>query len=262
MTSETEAVGSPRPGRRRELAALVLAGAAGAGLVLLATRQELARIVVVAPRPLPTTATAVSWQDVQPALAALAVAALASMAAVLATARGPRRVTGLVTAALGVGIAALAVGRVTAADVLAAGHSSLSLATGTGAGSAPGSTTAGSGSGGTVGSLTGFPAHVLFTGTAWRGLLLTGAAVILIAGLVTFAAAARLPVMSSRYERGGASGPRQAARRRPGPATWPGEMPPLTVAPAGMARNDAATMWETLTSGADPTARTGDADVG
>src|ERR1022692_990213 len=44
---------SARP--RRELATLLVLGGAGAGLALLALRQEWARVATVAPRPLPAT---------------------------------------------------------------------------------------------------------------------------------------------------------------------------------------------------------------
>ncbi len=186
---------------------LIFVGVAAAGAVLLATRQQAAHVVVTAPRPLPRTITPVSWQDLFPAVSALAVAALASMAAVLATRGWVRRVTGLITVALGVGIAVLAAGRVTdAAALAAAGHANLSPANGAGGGIAPGSTTAG-GAGGTSGSgsLAGFPAHVELAGTGWRALILIGAALIVIVGIVTVIAAKRLPAMSGKYERSGRS---------------------------------------------------------
>ncbi len=97
---------SPRVSPGRELAGLLLGGAAGAGVVLLASRQGLARVIVRPPRPLPATVTVLSAQDLRPAIAALAVAALASLAAVLATRGLLRRLTGLVAIALGAGIAA------------------------------------------------------------------------------------------------------------------------------------------------------------
>ena len=115
---------------RRELAGLLLGGAAGAGVVLLASRQGLARVIVRPPRPLPATVTELSAQDLRPAIAALAVAALASLAAVLATRGLLRRLTGLITVALGAGIALLAAGKVTAGAALAAaGRSGASPAT-------------------------------------------------------------------------------------------------------------------------------------
>ena len=199
--------GPARPGR--ELAAVLLGGAAGAGVVLLASRQGLARVIVRPPRPLPATVTELSAQDLRPAIAALAVAALASLAAVLATRGLMRRLTGLITITLGAGIALLAAGKVTSAAVLAAaGRSGASPASGSGAGTAAGSVTAGTGSGGTVGSLAGFGSHVVLGGSAWRAAMVAGAALIAAAGLVVLLRARRLPAMSGRYR---AAGP---ARRR------------------------------------------------
>src|SRR5260221_6254210 len=129
----TRAVG--RPGR--ELAVMLIGGAAGAGAVSLATRQELARVIARAPAPLPDTVRSVSVQDVRPALAALAVAALASLAAVLATRGVLRRLTGLISVALAAGVAAIAVGRGTAAPApAAAGRGGASPPRGSGAGDA------------------------------------------------------------------------------------------------------------------------------
>jgi uncharacterized membrane protein (TIGR02234 family) len=219
---------------RRNLAAVLIGGAAGAGVVLLATRQELARVVVRAPRPLPDTVTSVSAQDVRPAIAALAVAALASLAAVLATRGVLRRLTGLITVALGAGVAAMSAGRVSAAAALAAGRSGSSPATGSGAGTAAGSVTAGNG-GSSAGSIAGFPVHVVLGGTGWRVLLIAGAVLIVAAGLAVVVLARRLPVMSGRYERRGS----RASGAESGPSATP---------------RAAASMWESLSAGADPTA--------
>ncbi len=214
---------------RRELTVLLLGGVLGAVLVLLATRQELARVIVTPPRPLPVTIITMSWQDLLPAVAALAVAALASMAAVLATRGLLRRATGLIAAVLGLGIAIMAAGRVSAAGVLtAARHASISSGSGVTGGTAPGSTTAGTDTGSASGALTGFPSHVVFSGSAWRSLMLVGAALIVLAGLAIMIRATRLPVMSARYERGpgraGARGarPPERAAERVGPGRRPG----------------------------------------
>src|SRR5258708_38303036 len=127
---------------RRELALLLLCGAAGAGLVLLGTSQQVARVVVTAPHPLPVTITPLSGQTLLPAAGALAIAALASLAAVLATRGLPRRITGLITAALGVGVAVTAAASLKVADVLAAaGQAHTSPATGAAPASAPPSPT-------------------------------------------------------------------------------------------------------------------------
>src|SRR5258707_14686159 len=136
----TRAVGGPG----RELAVMLIGGAAGAGAVFLATRQELARVIARAPAPLPDTVRSVSVQDVRPALAALAVAALASLAAVLATRGVLRRLTGLISVALAAGGVAIAVGRgAGAAALAAAGRGGASPPGGAGAGKGGGAETAG-----------------------------------------------------------------------------------------------------------------------
>lgn len=250
-TTEPAIATSPAPAvsarAKRELAVLLLGGAVGATLALLATRQELARVVVTPPRPLPGTIIALSWQDLLPAVAALAVASLASMAAVLATRGLARQITGLLAVALGIGIAVQAAGRVSAAAVLAAArHASISSAGAVG-GTAPGSTTAGTNAGQGDGALTGFPSHVVFSGSAWRSLMLLGAVLVVAAGIAIMVRATRLPAMSARYERSGSppAGPRAEPTARPKPAkmTRTNE------------RVEAARMWESLTAGGDPTAR-------
>lgn len=216
--------GETRP--RRELAAVLLAGAIGAGVVLLGTRQHAAEVIVRAPRPLPATVTAVSVAALRPALGALAVAVFASLAAVLATRGLLRRLTGVITCALGACIALLAVGKVTHAGVIAAaGRAAMSPATGAGAGTAAGSATAGSGQGTSAGSLAGLGSRVALSGAGWQMLLVAGALLIVAAGIAIVVLATRLPAMSGRYER-----PRATAR------------------PAAE-----ASAWDTLSAGADPT---------
>lgn len=243
MAGKSKAGRDLRSGRR-ELAALLLCGAAGAGLVLLGTRQQVAAVVVTA-HPLPVTITPVSGQALLPAAGALAIAALASLAAMLATRGLLRRITGLITAALGVGVAITAAASLKVGDVLAAaGHANLSPANGAGGGIAPGSTTAGTNGGSAAGSLAGFPAHVEFAGSAWRVLMLAGAALIIIVGCAIIARAGRLPAMSGRYERTVTltTGVRSAR---------PVSRPAASVA---------TSMWDSLNAGADPTATPGDAE--
>lgn len=237
--------GEPAGRPRRELAVLLLAGAAGAGAVLLGSRQELARVIVHAPRPLPDSVTAVTAQGVRPAIGALAIAALASLAAVLATRGVGRRITGALTIVLGTGIAALAFGQVSRASVLAAAaRGAATPATGAEAGTAAGSVTAGTG-GGAAGSIGGFPAHVVLEGGGWRALMVAGAILVIAAGLTAAIRARSLPAMSARYERT----PRQPTRPVNGPADE------QTARPAGgRPRQKAPTMWESLSAGADPTA--------
>ena len=232
---------------RRELAVLLLAGAAGAGAVLLGSRQELARVVVHAPRPLPDTVTTVSAQGIRPAIGALAIAALASLAAVLATRGLARRVTGAITMVLGSGIAVLAMGQVSRSEVLAAAaRGGVGPATGAGAGTAAGSVTAGTG-GGALGSIGGFPARVALAGGGWRALMVAGAVLVIAAGLAALVRARSLPAMSARYDR--PPGPRAGRDAGPSPGQEAGPRPG-----AGRGGQKAPAMWESLSAGADPTA--------
>lgn len=261
-------IGRGETSPRRELAVLLIAGAVSAGAVLLATRQALAKVVVLAPRPLPTTVTEVTGQDLRPAIAALALAALASLAAVLATRRVLRRITGLITAALGAGIVALAVVPVSAAEaVAAAGRSAASPASGTGAGAAAGSVTAGTGSGGPDGgSVGGFPVHVMLGGSGWRALMVCGGVLVALSGIAIVVRSGRLPGMSRRYERPGAAVPQVAVRVGDAQTDGGGDAAEADqaghAARAGAAAGrrgrtaSAATgssMWESLSAGEDPT---------
>jgi uncharacterized membrane protein (TIGR02234 family) len=223
---------------RQELIMVLLLGAAGAGLVLLAMRQGWARIETTAPRPLPASTTTVTGQALVPAASALAVAGLAGLAAVLATRRTLRRIAGVVLAGFGAGIAAVVVAGISTADVLAAGLAGVAAQSGSGTGAA-GSTT-GSTAGGAGGTpLSGFPGHVVFVSFPWRGVAVLGALAVIAAGALVTWRAERLPVMSGRFER-----PSRPVTSQP-------------VVPAGgRARraSDSASMWESLSRGEDPTA--------
>ncbi|HYS33248.1 MAG TPA: Trp biosynthesis-associated membrane protein, partial [Streptosporangiaceae bacterium] len=183
-----------------------------------------------------------SAQDLRPAVAALAVAALASLAAVLATRGLLRRLTGLVTIALGAGTALLGAAKVTPAAVLAAaGRAGAASA---GAGAAAGSATAGSASAGSgpgtgVGALAGFGSRVRLDGSGWQVLIIAGAALIIAAGIVIVVRSGTLPAMSGRYDR---------------PPDHPaGPDRPDHPAGRGRARPASESMWESLSAGADPT---------
>jgi uncharacterized membrane protein (TIGR02234 family) len=222
---------------RRELTLLILLGAAGAGLVLLATRQGWAHVNTTAPRPLPASVTTANGQALVPAAGALALAALAGLAAVLATRRILRRIAGVVLVGLGVGIAAAVSAGISAADVVAAASpgtpGSSAGVTGTGIGSTTAGGTSGSGSAGSA--LSGLPAHVVFVAFPWRWIALTGALAIIAAGALLAWRAGRLPVMSARYD---------LPTRPAGPQAH---------APAGTEARDTASIWESLSRGEDPT---------
>jgi uncharacterized membrane protein (TIGR02234 family) len=226
---------------RRELALLLLLGAAGAGLVLLATRQGWAHVETAAPKPLPSSVTTETGQALVPVTGALALAALAGLAAVLATRRTLRRVAGVVLAGLGVGIAVAVSAGISAADVLAAAAASTGTQAGSGtvAGSGIGSTTGGgTGQAGSAGTaVSGFPSHVVFAAFPWRGVAFAGALAVIAVGVLVTWRAAELPVMSSRYD-------------PPAPASKPER------AAAGVPahrRTDTAAIWESLSRGEDPT---------
>ena len=218
---------------------MLLLGAAGAGLVLLATRQGWAQVHSAAPKPLPASVVTETGQDLVPAAGALAVAALASLAAVLATRGVLRRVTGVVLAGFGAGIAAAVGAGISTANVIAAATARGAGSRGGGAGSVgAGSVTAGSTSGSSSALVAGFPGRVVFAGVPWHVVALAGAVALIVAGVLVAWRAARLPVMSSRFDAPApaGAGTAAAAQRRE------------------RAGRDAATIWESLSRGDDPTA--------
>jgi uncharacterized membrane protein (TIGR02234 family) len=181
---------------RREFALVLLAGAAGAGLVVLAVRQAWAHAVFSPPRPLPAQDIAVTGQQLVPLAGALALAALACLAAVIATRSVIRRAFGVLLAVLGAGAAVAAVAAVRTSAVLAAARA------GALAGPLGGSTTSGSSSGGAVHEIViAGPGRVMLAGASWRAAVLAGAAAVVLAGLATAWRGARWPAMGARYER-------------------------------------------------------------
>jgi uncharacterized membrane protein (TIGR02234 family) len=221
--------GSPRSAR--EYAACLGLGGAGAALVLVALRQTWAHVITTAPPPLPHGSLSVSGQDLVPVAGALALVSLAALAAVIATRRFARRLVGVVLALSAVATVALVSAHLGIAGVLAA-------AAHAGSATQAGSVTGGGGSGissGTVpgGSVAGVSVagHVAMVRFPWRGLAGLGALAVLGAGIMVVWRGARWPAMSSRYERPGGAQP-----------------------PAG---TDTATLWESLTSGVDPTEKSG-----
>ena len=237
-TSDGDSVAQVRRAGRRELAFLLLLGAAGAGLVLLAVRQSWAHAATVEPRPLPASVTAVTGQSLVPVAGALALAALAGLAAVLATRRALRRVAGVLLAGFGAGIAVAVSAGISAAAVRAAAASTGAPAGSGVTGSNIGSTTGG-GAGQAAGTgFSGFPSHVVFAAFPWRGVAFIGALAIIAAGVLVTWRAVELPVMSSRYD----------APVPPAPASEP-----VAVGDHGLRRPDSAAIWESLSRGEDPT---------
>ena len=214
---------------RREFVLALLAGAAGAGLVVLAARQAWAHAIFTPPRPLPAQDVPVTGQQLVPLASALALAALACLAAVIATRAVARRAVGVLLAVLGAAAAAVASTGVRASAVLSAARASALD------GPLGGSTTGGTSSGGASANGTvheivvSGPGQAVMAGAPWRAAAVAGAVVIMLAGLAAVWRGSRWPVMSSRFERG-SSRPRGT---------------------------DSASMWESLSRDADPTADDG-----
>ncbi len=214
---------------RREITLVLLAGAAAAGLVLLAVRQAWAHAVFTPPKPLPAQDIAVTGQQLVPLAGALALAALACLAAVIATRSALRRGAGVLLAVLGAGTAAAVLAGLRAPAVLAAARAAAL------SGPLGGSTTGGTSSGGAVHQIViAGPGQAIAAGAPWRAAAAAGAVVIVLAGLATAWRGPRWPVMSARFER---SAPARAPARRHD--------------------TDAATMWESLSRDVDPTADDG-----
>ncbi len=221
---------------RREFTLVLLAGAAGAGLVVLAVRQVWAHAVFTPPRPLPALDIPVTGQQLVPLASALALTALACLAAVIATRSMLRRAVGVLLAVMGATAAAAVSAGLRAPAVLAAARASALD------GPLGGSTTGGTPSGGAVhGIVVSAPGRVIMAAAPWHVAAIAGAAVIVLAGLATAWRGPRWPVMSSRFQggSGGMGPPGRGGRRR--------VVPP----------DDSAAMWESLSRDVDPTADDG-----
>jgi uncharacterized membrane protein (TIGR02234 family) len=218
------------PVMRREFALVLLLGAAGAGLVVLAVRQAWAQAVFTAPRPLPAQDFPVTGQELIPLASALALAALACLAAVIAARSVARRAFGALLAVLGAGAAAAVATGVRASAVLSAARAS---ATG---GALGGSTTSGTSPGNATHAIViaGSSGHAVMAGAPWRAVAVIGAVAIIVAGLATVWRGPRWPVMSARFDRPGQQQAGQPQKRA-----------------------DSATMWESLSRDIDPTVEGG-----
>src|SRR5438105_4078050 len=210
--------------RKRERNTALVLGAAGAGLILLASRQVWAHAVYTPPRPFPAQDFAVSGQKLVALAGALAIAALACLAAVIATRGVLRRVAGGLLAAIGIGAAVAAAAAVRTSAVLSAAASADPTA-GVYSGSTTSGTTSSGGSPVYVGGSTS--GHAVISGLPWQIAAVAGALAIAAAGLATAWRGTRWPVMSARFDR-----PGQQVR------------PPAA---------DSATMWESLNRDVDPT---------
>jgi uncharacterized membrane protein (TIGR02234 family) len=221
---------------KREYGFALLAGAVGAGLVLLAVRQRWAQAVFTPPKPLSPQVVGVSGSDLVPLAGALALAALAGLAAVIATRGTLRRVAGVLLALFGAGTGAAVTTSVTAATVVSVAASKVASPESAAISGTAGSTTGGATSSGSF-VVSGSTGQAIMTGTPWHVAVFIGALLIFLAGLATALRGMDWPVMSARYDAPGTKG---ADRTRPG-------------APASSRPRDAATMWESLNAGEDPT---------
>jgi uncharacterized membrane protein (TIGR02234 family) len=260
---------------RRELTLALLLGAAGAGIVFLASRQGWAQVRTIPPKPLPASQVTVTGSALVPYSGALALAGLATLAAVLASRGLARRLSGLLLALIGVGLAASAF-TVTSAGAISAASSNVGPAT---AGAA--SVTGGTGQPTSVPDVAGAAPHVTFSAGGWQALVVVGALAVIAAGVLVVWRAARMAVMSGRYDsptgeasrarpspaagvtRGPANrrpGAEQAAAEqsgagRPGAGRAASASPLLAGAATGAAGpGDSASIWEALSRGDDPTA--------
>ena len=239
---------------RREYGLTLLAGAAGAALILIAVRERWAEAVFTPPRPLSPQVIGVSGADLVPLAGALAVAALAGLAAVIATRGVLRRAAGVLLALFGAAAGAATTSAVTAANVVSVAASHVASPESAAITGAAGSTTSGS-SGGAAVVVTG-AGHAVMTGTAWRAAVLAGALLVFLAGLATALRGTQWPVMSARYERPAPRGA-VAGSGAPDSAGSPGVTETAETAGAARARprsRDSASMWESLSGGEDPTA--------
>ncbi|MEV6169874.1 TIGR02234 family membrane protein [Streptomyces sp. NPDC051954] len=178
----SEAAGPARAGRL-SLAVALFAGALGAAVALLATRQQWSEgTATVAGGSFPLTA---SGSDVTGVPAALAIVGLAALVAVFAVRKAGRLLVAALLALSGAGIVAAAV--FGASDSSALDEQ---------AAKATGDTAA------TVDALS----H-----TAWPYVAAVGGVLILLAGLLALRYGRLWPAMSGRYERSGAPRPRRKA---------------------------------------------------
>jgi MFS family permease len=140
-------------------------------------------------------------------------------------------------ALFGAGAGAAIMTSVTAATVVSVAASKVASPESAAASGAAGSTTSGStGGGGFV--VSGSTGQAIMTGTPWHVAVLIGALLIFIAGLATALRGPDWPVMSARYDAPGSHGAR---------GTEAGG------APDASSPRDAATMWDSLNQGDDPT---------
>jgi uncharacterized membrane protein (TIGR02234 family) len=224
----------------RELAATLLLGALGAGLVFLASRAAWAHVRTVPPRPLPASNVAVTGAQLVPFTGALVLAGLATLGAVIATRGALRRAAGVLLAVIGAALAATAFTVSTASAISAAA-----------AGLGPAAASAGSVMDGSnpaaaaVPNVAGTTPQVTFSADGWQAMVVAGALAMMVAGGLVVWRARQLAVMSSRYDAPAGTTPRPAAAASGSAGDVSGDRASAA---------DAASIWEALSRGHDPTA--------
>ena len=239
---------------RQELWLALLLGALGAGLIFLATRQGWAQIRTIPPKPLPPSSVTVTGAGLVPYTDALVVAGLATLAAVLASRRLLRRLTGVLLAVIGAGLAASAF-TLTQAGAVSAATSNVSPET-----AAAGSVMAGSGSvAASTPDVAGTAPHVVFVAAGWQAIVVIGAVAMVAAGLLVVLRAGRMAVMSSRYDSPTLAGHRQTAGSHAEAGSSGQAGPPAHTGAGAQAETgagrpaDSAAIWDSLSRGEDPT---------
>jgi uncharacterized membrane protein (TIGR02234 family) len=224
----------------RELATTLLLGALGSGLVFLASRAGWAHVRSVPPRPLPASNVIVTGAQLLPYAGALVLAGLATLGAVVATRGAVRRIAGALLAVDGVALAAAAFAISTASAISAA-----AAGLGPAASSAGSVMDSGNAAASAVPSVTGTRPQVTFSASGWQAMVVAGALAMICAGVLVVCRAGRLAVMSSRYDAPAATTPRPAAA---------GNGAGGDIGSAYEPAADAASIWEALSRGHDPTA--------
>jgi uncharacterized membrane protein (TIGR02234 family) len=224
---------------KRQYGYALLAGAVGAGLILLAMRAQWAQAVFTPQKPLTAEVVGVSGTDLVPLAEALALATLAGLIAVIATRGVARRAVGVLLALFGAGAGAAVLTTVSGKTVVSVAAGKVASPESAALSGAAGSTTSGtSGSGALV--LSNSTGHAIMSGTPWQAAVIIGGLLIFAAGLATALRGQDWPVMSARYDAPGGRGAPGADQAKSSEAGRPRAV-------------DAASMWESLNGGEDPT---------
>ncbi len=223
---------------RREYAYVLLAGAVGGGLVLLAVRQRWAQAVFTPPKPLAPEVVNVAGSELVPLAGALGLAALAGLVAVIATKGALRRAAGVLIALFGAGAGVAVLTTVSAATVVSVAAGKIASPQAAADSGAAGSTTSGSSGGSGPLVVANAVGRAVIGGAPWRAAVLIGALLIVAVGVATVLRGRDWPVMSARYDAPEARGANSSGG---------------TNADSAQPRLDAASMWESLSGGADPT---------